>query len=266
MPPSFSRPSRGTSGPGRLHPIRWGWLAVVAGAHAAGLVALSGLIDGMSRDGLPAERPAVITVHLVTPPSPTPPATSPPPDPVREAAAVRRAIGQPAPPAPPGRAAQRQTAPTSSPTALAPNVAEPAVTPATPAHEDRTPLQPLPPAPAPTLPHGPPAEGPATAAAPSASAAPQVPARFDAAYLSNPAPEYPRLSRRRGEQGRVLLRVRVLASGLPEHIEVARSSGHPRLDEAAGDTVALWRFAPARRGETAVDSWLLVPIEFRLDD
>lgn len=151
----------------------------------------------------------------------------------------------------------------SSPTALAPSVAEPPAIPAAPAEEDRTPVQPLPPVPAPARPNGQTAEGPA-AATPSSEIV--IPARSDAAYLRNPSPEYPRLSRRRGEQGRVVLRVRVLASGLPEHIEIASSSGHARLDETAGETVAQWRFTPARRGETAVDSWLLVPVEFRLDD
>lgn len=265
MPPPSSRPSRAASGPGPFNPIRWGWLAVVAGAHAAGLAALSGLMDGASRSGPPAERPAVITVLLVTPPSPAPPATSRPIAPARETIPARQAPARPAARPAPDRVAERQAAPPASPAAPAPAVTVPPVTPATPTQEERSPLQPLPPAPAPARPHGQAAEGPASA--PPADSAPSpVPARFDAAYLRNPPPEYPRLSRRRGEQGRVLLRVRVLASGLPEHIEVARSSGHPRLDEAAGETVAQWRFTPARRGETAVDSWLLVPIEFRLED
>lgn len=91
-------------------------------------------------------------------------------------------------------------------------------------------------------------------------------ARFDAAYLSNPAPSYPRNSRRRGEEGRVLLRVRVLADGAAGVVEIAEGSGHPRLDDAARDAVRNWRFVPASRGDTKIDSWLNVPIVFRLED
>jgi len=91
-------------------------------------------------------------------------------------------------------------------------------------------------------------------------------ASFDATYLSNPAPSYPRISRRRGEEGRVVLRVRVLGDGSAGAIEVAERSGHPRLDDAARDAVRSWRFVPARRGDTTVDSWLHVPIVFRLED
>ncbi|NMF97305.1 energy transducer TonB [Aromatoleum toluolicum] len=90
--------------------------------------------------------------------------------------------------------------------------------------------------------------------------------RYDAAYLDNPAPQYPKLSRRRGEQGKVTLRVRVRADGRAEAVEIAHSSGHPRLDDAALETVRSWRFVPARQGDTPIDSSLLVPIAFRLDD
>lgn len=98
------------------------------------------------------------------------------------------------------------------------------------------------------------------------SPTPTVSARFDAAYLQNPSPSYPRMSRRAGEEGTVMLRVRVLADGRPSSIDVAESSGHPRLDEAARETVRNWRFTPARQGDTPIDSWLRVPIAFRLQD
>lgn len=63
-----------------------------------------------------------------------------------------------------------------------------------------------------------------------------------------------------------MLRVRVLHDGRTESIEIAESSGHPRLDDSARETVRNWRFVPARQGDTPVDSWLRVPIVFRLDD
>jgi len=100
---------------------------------------------------------------------------------------------------------------------------------------------------------------------PPAPPAPVTPVRYDAAYLRNPKPAYPVMSRRLGEQGRVLLHVRVLASGMPAEVEVRTSSGFPRLDQAARDAVTQWRFTPSRRGDEAIDAWVLVPIQFSLD-
>jgi protein TonB len=94
--------------------------------------------------------------------------------------------------------------------------------------------------------------------------APITDARYDAAYLKNPAPAYPPLSRRLGEEGRVLLRVHVLADGKVLAVELKTSSGFPRLDEAARAAVEKWRFVPARQGETTVDSRVDVPIRFSL--
>lgn len=88
--------------------------------------------------------------------------------------------------------------------------------------------------------------------------------RFDAAYLNNPAPTYPPLSRRMREQGRVLMRVYVDPDGAPTQVQVRQSSGHPRLDSAAEAAVRRWRFVPARRGSDAVGAWVLVPISFSL--
>ena len=88
--------------------------------------------------------------------------------------------------------------------------------------------------------------------------------RFDADYLTNPAPAYPALSRRMGEQGRVLLRVFVHADGSAGQVEIRESSGFERLDRAARDTVTRWRFVPARQGERPVAAWVLVPISFSL--
>jgi len=116
-------------------------------------------------------------------------------------------------------------------------------------------LPPAPPA-APELP---------VAAAPQPAPVPVTPPIFNAGYLDNPPPAYPALSRRAGEQGRVILRVLVSAAGRAEDIEVRTSSGHARLDEAARETVKGWRFVPARRGEQPVPAWVLIPISFRLE-
>jgi len=63
-----------------------------------------------------------------------------------------------------------------------------------------------------------------------------------------------------------LLRVRVLSDGRPGDIEIAHSSGHPRLDQAASSAVSRWRFVPARQGNVAIESWVRVPIAFRIQD
>jgi protein TonB len=89
--------------------------------------------------------------------------------------------------------------------------------------------------------------------------------RFDAAYLDNPAPAYPAMSRRQHEEGRVTLRVRVGADGRAESVEIAASSGFDRLDRAAQDAVRRWRFVPARLGPDAVAAYVNVPIAFSLD-
>lgn len=107
-----------------------------------------------------------------------------------------------------------------------------------------------------------------TSAPPPSNAvvAPPAPSqpRFDADYLNNPKPHYPPLSRRLREEGVVMLRVYVLPSGLPDSVELKRSSGSARLDEVALVTVRRWRFIPARSGEVAVAAWVLVPIAFSL--
>ena len=90
-------------------------------------------------------------------------------------------------------------------------------------------------------------------------------ARFDAAYLQNPQPPYPSMSRRLGEEGKVLLKGRVLPDGNPASVDVEKSSSFGRLDEAARQAVARWRFVPAKRGDEPIEASVIVPIVFRLD-
>ncbi|GAA5174958.1 hypothetical protein GCM10025771_05910 [Niveibacterium umoris] len=116
---------------------------------------------------------------------------------------------------------------------------------------------------APAVPVAAPASPPAGGEA-SAEPAPVSAPRFDADYLQNPRPDYPSLSRRLGEQGRVVLRVRVEPSGAASQVELQRSSGFSRLDEAALQAVRRWKFVPARRGSEAIAEWVLVPIPFIL--
>jgi protein TonB len=100
---------------------------------------------------------------------------------------------------------------------------------------------------------------------PQVASAAATPPAFNAAYLRNPAPRYPLAARRFGEQGTVTLRILVTAEGLPARVDLEKTSGSVHLDSAAIEAVKGWRFTPARRGNDAVEGWVLVPIVFRLE-
>lgn len=267
----------------RLHGERMAVAAIVLGAHLAGLAALAQLAERPLR---PAE-PAPIQVALIAAPSlpagepqagaqPAPP-QPPPPEPAPPEPAPPEPAPPPPPPPPPEPApAPPEPAPPPPKPKPKPKPApqrppkpapRPAPPPPTPAPAESAPLQAPVQAPASTAPAAVPA--PAAVGTPSAGSAAAAPirateARFDAAYLNNPTPIYPMASRRLREEGRVMLRVRVSAAGLPAQIELRTSSGSGRLDRAAQDAVARWRFVPARRGGQAIEAWVLVPIEFKL--
>jgi protein TonB len=78
-------------------------------------------------------------------------------------------------------------------------------------------------------------------------------------------PRYPESARRRGIEGTVLLKMRITAQGRVEDVQVARSAGHPDLDESAMEAVRRWRFEPARRnGEPVAEDAVLLPVVFQL--
>lgn len=120
------------------------------------------------------------------------------------------------------------------------------------------------PAPSPSPPVAAAAVAPAQPAV-SAAPVPVTAAHFDAAYLQNLERKYPPLSRRLGEEGKVLLRVLVSKDGRPAAVNVEKSSNFERLDEAARQAVASWRFSPAKRGDEAIEASIIVPIVFRLE-
>lgn len=106
--------------------------------------------------------------------------------------------------------------------------------------------------------------GPVTNAPVPAPPALELPSA-DAAYLDNPRPEYPRASRRLGEQGRVVLRVLIEADGTASRAELATSSGFERLDEAARVAVLRWRYVPGKRAGRPEAMWFHVPVNFVLE-
>jgi protein TonB len=108
-----------------------------------------------------------------------------------------------------------------------------------------------------------------TGLATPAQAAPAPPVTVlpssNADYLNNPAPAYPALSRRLGEQGRVVIRVLIDKDGKPQQGNIEQSSGYARLDQAALRAAMDWRYVPGRRDGKAQDMWFSVPIQFTLE-
>ncbi|HET9032262.1 MAG TPA: energy transducer TonB [Dokdonella sp.] len=95
-----------------------------------------------------------------------------------------------------------------------------------------------------------------------ADTSPAPAANVSLAYESIIEPRYPMDSRRRGEQGTVVLRVLVGRDGLPVKVDIARSSGYRQLDRAARDAVLRWRFRPVQLHGVKVEASGLVPIRF----
>ena len=87
----------------------------------------------------------------------------------------------------------------------------------------------------------------------------------DADYLNNPAPAYPRMSKRLGEQGTVIVRVFIGLLGSAEKAEIRQSSGYDRLDAAALETVQRWRYVPGKRHGNPEAMWFNVPVRFVLE-
>jgi periplasmic protein TonB len=211
-----------------LHPHRsLTTLTLVIAGHAAAVV---GLVAWRSLP--PTTEPALIGISIVVAPNPrTPKPTSVKPKP---------------------HAAQAKATPLlhiNSTTASAPETAAPATVP--PAD---TPI---------TAPNTAP---PSASTKPAATGANTTAARFDAAYLNNPSPRYPALSRKAGESGKVVLKVYVSAGGLAERIEMHSSSGFERLDNTARTAVQRWKFVPAQQNGEAVAAWVLVPLVFSLKE
>jgi len=75
---------------------------------------------------------------------------------------------------------------------------------------------------------------------------------------------YPRESLINHEQGTVILRVLVGVDGVPQAVEIEKSSGFQRLDRAAREAVKAWSFHPAMHGGVAASAWALVPVTFNL--
>ena len=217
--------------------------AVIVGSvvmlHVAGLWALQ---SGLLRRAAEVIVPAELLSEFIAPPAPrvAPPA---PPTP-------------PAPPPPPPRPAPRVQAPRPAPMPVA--IADPTPAPNAPVGIT-TPQPPAPPIEAPVAPPAPPAPP-----APSAPARIEMPSS-DATYLNNPKPGYPAISKRLGEQGKVIVRVYIGADGLPQRAELSKSSGYDRLDQLSISTVMRWKFVPGKRNGVPTAMSYNVPFNWVLE-
>ena len=208
-------------------------VAAVIGLHIAGLWALQ---TGLLRRAVELVVPVQVIADLIELPQPKVEPTPPPPAPQ---------------PTPKPQPVVRQT-PGPQPTPLPVAVADPAPS-------DHAPIVPAPVPPAPAEPSPAPAR-PVEPAVPAV----QLPSST-ADYLNNPAPAYPPLSRRLGEQGRVVVRVLIGTDGTASQAEIRSSSGFERLDQAALQTVLKWRYVPGKRAGVPEAMWFNVPINFVLE-
>jgi len=83
-------------------------------------------------------------------------------------------------------------------------------------------------------------------------------------FAVNTPPAYPRLARRRGLQGGVLLDVLVDGQGRVAQVKLGRSSGHGILDRAAIKAVQAWSFRPGSEAGVSAEMWVSVPVRFQL--
>lgn len=195
------------------------------------IAALWALQNGLLRRAVDIIVPAEILSEFISPPAPQ--VTAP----------------APAPPAPVKPAITRKPAPA------------PMLTP-TPAPQPNVQAEQ---APAPVSVAAPPRP---TAPAPVAAAPAPVKVELPtsaADYLQNPKPPYPPMSKRLGEQGKVVVRVLIGVDGTAQRAEIGQSSGFDRLDQAALATVLRWRYVPGKRGGVAEAMWFNVPINFVLE-
>lgn len=77
-------------------------------------------------------------------------------------------------------------------------------------------------------------------------------------------PDYPRAARERGEQGDVVVEIRVNAQGTVDDVSVVSSSGFAALDIAAVEAARAARFTPAKSGRESVSATARLTLSFKL--
>lgn len=220
---------RAGSGDGLTPAQRRVMIAAIVAAHAAGAWGLL-QISAVREAVLEA---APMFVDLIAPPAPPAPPVPPPPKP--------QPIVKKAPPPLPVIAAAPSPAPSTF---------------VVPAPPPELVVVAAPPAP------------PVVVAAPAPPAPPPLPKSLPASaveYASTVEAEYPRLSKRNAESGRVLVRVFIDEAGTPRQAQLAKSSGFERLDASALAAILKFRFKPPTENGRPISGWANVPFDFGLE-
>ena len=126
------------------------------------------------------------------------------------------------------------------------------------------PPKPKPPPPKPRAQPAAPVDNAPQSAPPSVPQAPKTVSIGQVAYINPPNAIYPARSRRAGEQGRVVMRVLIDATGRPAQVSLSQSSGHAALDESAMSAVRASLLRPYSENGVARAVWVLMPIDFVL--
>jgi len=77
-------------------------------------------------------------------------------------------------------------------------------------------------------------------------------------------PRYPENLRKREIEGKVQLKVLINKEGKTIQVEMHTSSGYKDFDQEAVRSIYKWQFEPAKLGNIDRDSWVLIPVVFRL--
>lgn len=109
----------------------------------------------------------------------------------------------------------------------------------------------------------PPPPKPVAVAAPPPSG-PVTVGNLDERMIDGNPPRYPMESRRKKEQGTVVLRLLIGTDGRVAQVSIAQSSGFERLDQAALQAARSWRWRPMMRDGEAVEVRGIMPIPFVL--
>ncbi|PTB20721.1 energy transducer TonB [Trinickia symbiotica] len=258
MPPSLNAPSVMT--PATLPPVRIRIASTVAVVALAHIALIAAIMQMTQRQTPPLSLESkVIMAQLLsqeTAPvaaAPAPPALRSAPEPIPHPVVKKKVEPHVAPPRP-------LPAPKPAPaTPKAVTSPEPAPT-AAPAQESASSQ----PAKAPEQPAAQsPAAGPASSRETLAIAAPKAVPHIDCRIVK---PDYPALSRRRGETGTADVRFVVGATGTIESVALAKSSGYPRLDDAALAAMRASSCRPYVENGTPIRVTYTQPFGFALDD
>jgi protein TonB len=88
-----------------------------------------------------------------------------------------------------------------------------------------------------------------------------IPTLSDDDLIKTVAPKYPRRSVRLGQQGVVLVKVK-LQNGKAVEYNLGKSSGYSSLDKSALKAVKKWKFKNTALSKVSESQWVQIPVEF----